>query len=52
MSDGALDVEKSANGYRWVFTAPSGAMHIGGQWYRTKKAAIEAGEQWRKDYYA
>ena len=52
MTDGNLDAEKGPDGYRWVFVTPGGAMHIGGTWFRSKKAALAAGEQWKKDYYA
>lgn len=51
--DGTLDVERSKNGdYRWIYVSPSGAMHLGGRWFRSKKAALAAGEAWRKDRYA
>ena len=51
MTDGTMDVEKSAQGYRWVYVAPGGAMHMGGQLFKTKKAALEAGNKWKQDNY-
>ena len=51
LTDGTMDVEKSAQGYRWVYVAPGGAMHMGGQLFKTKKAALEAGNKWKQDNY-
>jgi len=43
-----LDAEKSGDGYRWIYVSPHGAMHMSGELYRTKKAALTAGEAWMK----
>jgi hypothetical protein len=47
--NGTLDVEKSSAGYRWVYTSANGAMHLSGGIFRTKKAALTAGEHWMKE---
>ena len=44
-----LDVEKSSDGYRWVYVSPNGALHMSGELSRTKKAAQTAGETWLKE---
>lgn len=48
MTDGQLDVEKSEHGYRWTFVTTGGAMYLGGQWHKTRKAAVAEGEAWAR----
>lgn len=50
--DGVMDVVKTGDGlYRWAYTAANGAMYLGRDFHRTKKAAMEAGQAWKSQTY-